>query len=185
MEIETKLLPPQHQHVTNHSVQLLNHSIQLMSPRSGAPASPVLASTSVMNLHSREPRHSEKRTPAPDSVFHFYCNSYSHMNHFLTYPLFIFQKPNLWACDNLPGWVTYYIIIHMPNPTSLERPEKNSGQQNKFLIVTYPGWLSTSETLSHCWDNKHGFSKRSPSLCSGFSFLQALWFPRHSVGRGV
>lgn len=170
----------------SHIILLSCLRISWWFPGEVRPPLPVLAGTSAtMNLSSGELDHSKKHTPVLDYVFHFYCNSHSHMDQLLTYPFF-FSKPNLWACDNLPGWVTYYIIIHMPNPTSLQRPEKNSRQKkNKFLIVTYPSWLSTFETISHGWDDKYGFSKRSPSLTSWFSLLPAPLFSRYSVGLGI
>lgn len=94
-------------------IQLLK--TKLMSPRRGAPASPVLASTSVMNLRGRGPQHSEKHTPAPDSISPFYCNSYSHMDHFLTSPLFIFQNQtfSLWQL----AWLSN-ILHHHPHAKS-------------------------------------------------------------------
>jgi hypothetical protein len=75
------------------------------------------------------------------------------------------QSLSLWQF----AWLrTYDIITHMPTPTSLQRPhvgsEQNSGQQkNKFLIIINSGW-STFRSISHCLDNKYGFSKRSLHL---------------------
>lgn len=71
---------------------------------------------------------------------------------------FHFSKPSLWACDNLPGRVTYYITTHMPNPTSLKGPENSGQPRSKFLMVTYPGWPSTFETVSHCWVTRPCFT---------------------------
>ena len=158
-------------------------------PGDVCPPLPRPASTLVMMHLSRrelwypDEHHTSPGTRFPLSLsFLFPHGPISHISPF--------NFSRLSLCDNLPGCVTYDIIIHMPNPFSLKATfcsEKNSGQQkNKFLLISYPSWSSTFGTIHHHWDNKYGVSRRSrQTLLNGLSFLHDPRFSRHYVGRGV
>ena len=131
----------------SHIILLSCLRISWWFPGEVRPPLPVLAGTSAtMNLSSGELDHSKKHTPVLDYVFHFYCNSHSHMDQLLTYPFFFFKtKPlSLWQL----AWLSN-VLHHHTHAKSYLTPKARKEQQAEKEQVSH---RNLSKLIVHIWN---------------------------------